>query len=233
MITLKQIIFLFLLAPFSIQAATYHSLEDIRNTAKTFIKSEIKSHSQKEEIEISVRPLDPRLKLKQCNQTLDATLAQHGFRGEYVSVMVMCNGSTTWSLYVPVKVSRFIEVLVYASPLQRNDIIKESDVKLAKMNVSRLNSSYTQNTKNVIGKVMQQNTMPDNIVLTSHYKNPLMVKRGEEIILLSKSQAIEVRMKGTALAQGSMGDKISVKNTKSKRIVNGIVIGPGLISVDS
>lgn len=222
-----------LAAPALLNAKNYHSLDDIRNIARSFIMAETKVQSPSEEIEISVRQLDPRLKLKPCKQKLNASLAQHGLRGEYASVMVSCNANTTWSLYVPVKITRYLEVLVYANPVERNDILDNSDVKLAKMNVSRLNTGYTQDIQNVIGKVMQQNKMLGNIVLNSHYKNPLMVKRGEDIVLVSKSQTIEVRMKGTALAQGSMGDKIRVKNSRSKRIVNGTIIGPGLISVDS
>jgi flagella basal body P-ring formation protein FlgA len=58
-----------------------------------------------------------------------------------------------------------------------------------------------------------------------------VVKRGEQIILVAATSAMEVRMNGTALEDASVGQTIKVKNSSSKRVVEGVVQAPGIVKV--
>ena len=53
------------------------------------------------------------------------------------------------------------------------------------------------------------------------FKRPIIVRRGDRVTLLAKSNAFEVRMEGEALMDASLGDRIRVKNLRSMRIIEG------------
>ena len=66
------------------------------------------------EIDVQVGRLDPRLRLANCDQPLVANDARAGQDGAASSVEVRCDGSQPWSLYVPVTLVRFADVVVAA-----------------------------------------------------------------------------------------------------------------------
>jgi flagella basal body P-ring formation protein FlgA len=74
--------------------------------------------------------------------------------------------------------------------------------------------------------------IPEGKALSIHMlQAPHLVRRGQEVILLAKTAGLEVRMKGKALADGAKGDLIQVRNTKSRRIVEGVVTNQGVVRV--
>jgi flagella basal body P-ring formation protein FlgA len=58
-----------------------------------------------------------------------------------------------------------------------------------------------------------------------------VVRRGEQILLVAATSAMEVRMNGTALEDASVGETIKVKNSSSQRVVEGVVEAPGIVKV--
>jgi flagella basal body P-ring formation protein FlgA len=58
-----------------------------------------------------------------------------------------------------------------------------------------------------------------------------IVRRGEMITLIAVAGSMQVKMNGTALSDASLGQKIRVKNSSPKRVVEGVVDGPGLVRV--
>ena len=51
------------------------------------------------------------------------------------------------------------------------------------------------------------------------------------ITLIAVAGSMQVKMNGTALSDASLGQKIRVKNSSPKRVVEGVVDGPGLVRV--
>ena len=56
---------------------------------------------------------------------------------------------------------------------------------------------------------------------------PIVVKKGELVTLVFSLPGIELTAAGQALADGGKGDAIPVLNARSRRTVQGSVIGPG------
>jgi flagella basal body P-ring formation protein FlgA len=50
-----------------------------------------------------------------------------------------------------------------------------------------------------------------------------VIHRGQQVVLLAHSGAVEVRMNGVALADGRISERIRVQNQSSQRVVEGIV----------
>jgi flagella basal body P-ring formation protein FlgA len=59
----------------------------------------------------------------------------------------------------------------------------------------------------------------------------LIVRRGQEVTLLSAVDSVEVRASGRAMSDGAAGARIPVQNVGSQRVVEGIVESSDLVRV--
>jgi flagella basal body P-ring formation protein FlgA len=183
------------------------------------------------DVEIAVGRLDPRLRLPACDRALDVRYANgRPLRGP-ASVEVRCEGAAPWALYVPVSVERYAEVVVAARPLARGAVIAEADVTLARSRVSGATSDYFEALDAVVDQVATRAISAGQVLGSQQIERPRLVRRGDEVILATEGGAISVRVKAEALADGAAGDRVTVRNLASERVVEGEVRGAGLVVV--
>ena len=59
------------------------------------------------------------------------------------------------------------------------------------------------------------------------------IKRGQNVTVVRYENMIKISMQGRAIQDGSLGDKIRVLNIRSNKMVDGRVMGSGLVEVPS
>ncbi|WP_456445300.1 flagellar basal body P-ring formation chaperone FlgA [Thiolapillus sp.] len=225
-----------LLLPFSSaetasqEAAQYQSHESILSVAKSFMKKYNRDVDSKS-IEIETGRLDARLHLHQCDQELEAFLPSGGRTMGNMTVGVRCPGSKPWSLYVPVTVKVFDEVVVTTQALPRNTLLQRSHLKLARRNLAKLPQGYFMDPAKLVGMKLKRNLGAGLPLTHTMIKAQTVIKRGQQVMLVSRSQGLSVHMQGKAMASGAAGDLIKVKNLSSKRIVEGTVTSAGEVLV--
>lgn len=207
-----------------------HSLDDIARTAHDFVLNQV--HNPDEEIHITVGQLDRRLRLHQCTIPLEAYSPGYEMRQGLSSVGVRCNDAKPWSLYVPVTIKNFKKVAVLKNAGTRNMVLTDEDISLEKMNINRLSSGYFDDIEQLKGKILTQNLIKGAVLTKHHVKLQMAINRGQMVTLIAKNSVIEVRMKGKAMGKGAIGEIIKVKNMKTKRIVEGVIIDKHLINVN-
>lgn len=212
------------------KAENRHSLDDIANTAHDYVYNEL--NRPDENIEIIIGQLDPRLRLHQCSIPLQAFHQSYANQQTINTVGVRCNDEKPWSLYVPVTVNNYKKIAILKHAVVRNSIITDTDFQLEKRNINHLTSGYFDKPEQLIGKVITQNLSSGTVLTKHHIKLATAVNRGQSVTLIAKNSVIEVRMKGVAMSKGAIGERIKVKNTNSKRIIEGIIINKDLISVN-
>ena len=62
---------------------------------------------------------------------------------------------------------------------------------------------------------------------------PDTIQRNEQVTLVYEVPGISLTVRGKALEGGAEGDVISVLNEQSKRTVQGLIVGPGRVLMDS
>jgi flagella basal body P-ring formation protein FlgA len=60
---------------------------------------------------------------------------------------------------------------------------------------------------------------------------PTLIKKGDKITIIAKNNGFQISMKGTALTAGGKDDKIRVKNSKTKKIIQGIIFDAQTVKV--
>ena len=202
----------------------------IQATAEAFISGVVVS-SHGAEPQVRAGSLDSRLRLSRCDVPLEAFQPSGSRALGNTTVGVRCTGNTTWTLYVPVSVSLFGDVVVAARPLGRKTLLTAADLKLARRDLAQLHSGYFSDIGQLIGKQTGRSIAVDTAISSSLVREPLAIKRGQRVSLVAASGGLEVRMSGEAMADGAAGDRIRVRNLSSKRVVDGIVKSASTVQV--
>lgn len=212
-----------------VQAQTLQSLASIEQTAYVHALHDAQtSYSQPQ---VLVDSLDKRLRLQQCDKPLHSFSNSSSNTVGSRTIGVKCQGSVEWTVYVPVKVKVIKPVVVSARPLSANQTLTARDVRLEALDIADLRHGYKESLELVIGQQLKYPLSVGMVIPTRSLKQEQVVRRGEQIVLVAMAGTMEVRMNGTALDDASVGEKVKVKNSSSKRVVEGVVHAPGIVKV--
>jgi flagella basal body P-ring formation protein FlgA len=217
------------LSPVQATSEGIHSLESIRATAEAFVLQQIGDDSG--DVEARAGRLDPRVRLAQCDQALEAFNATGSRLGGNASIGVRCDGSRPWKIYVPVKVSREAEVAVLAKSLSRGATLTEDVIRTQRMDTTTLSFGYYSDVGRLSGQTLRRAAAAGTVITPDLVAIPPMVRKGEQVTLIAQRQGIAIRAPGRAMVDAQIGDLIQVRNLSSERVVEGRVRGPGEVVV--
>ena len=203
--------------------------ESIRETARQFAAG--MAAAERGAARVEVGSLDRRLRLPQCDKPLSAFLSPTSRGATRQSVGVRCEGAVPWSLYVPVTIERPGQVVVAARPIPRGQVITEEDVRVAERDLGTLHRGYLTDPAQAIGQRAERDLPGDEALSPANLGKPNVIKRGAEITIVAADELLDVRVGGVALASGGIGDRIRVRNASSKRELDAVVVGEGIVQV--
>ena len=208
-----------------------HSHQDIKHTAKQFLINSLETDKYSK-INIQMGHLDSRLSLSTCNTPLTSSLAPGAQLIGKTTVHIRCNGNKPWTVYITAQIKLYTRVIKTVEPLDKGHILTKNDLISAEEDVTRLRNGYFIDTTSLIGKQLKRRLPQNKLIKPNYVKSPTLVKRGELVSIIAKSTGYSVKMTGTAMMSGARGDRIRVKNSSSKRIVEGTVIQAGLVNIN-
>lgn len=208
-------------------AHAYQSLESIKQAVSDLVLSVAVGNSRIESINI-----DNRLRLKRCDMALETFWPQGARQAGNTSVGVACNDAKPWKIYVPVRIAMSRRVLVAVRPLNRGETLQESDLMMVERDVSRLNNRFMVDAAQYIGHEVRYTINENRVLEPNMFKPPQLIKRGDQVLIVAGQKGFEVRMSGQAMGNGTKGSRISVRNNKSKRVVQGEVVDKGMVRVN-
>lgn len=209
-------------------AESYQSHNSIRQAVSQFVSDEL---SSAQDVQAVVGKLDSRLRLKQCDSPLEAFWPPGARKQGKGTVGVRCDGGKPWRLFVRVEIQVFKDVVVLNRPKVRGDVLTPSDVQLVRKEVSRLGDRYLTDVTLVSGYHFKRAVKSGTVLNLRMFKAPYAVKRGERVTITADTAGIQVKMPGKALANGMVGAVIKVRNSSSNRIVEGEVVGKGIVKI--
>lgn len=210
-------------------AAVWQPQEAIRAVVRDHLSAQA-SAQWGDDIRIEVRPLDPRLRLAACSGPLQILPSNRPPLGA-VTLGVRCSDVEAWTLYVSARVSAFIPVLVATRPLARGAQLSVEDLAVTRVDIATLPQGYLPATTELVGKVVRQPVAAGLPLRPGQIEEPRLIRRGEQITLRAARDGFEVSVAGLALADGRVGDRISVRNSASGRVVEGKVVAEGTVDV--
>ena len=182
--------------------------------------------------DIQVQPrIDTRLRLQACGQIESFTPPGRRLLGGTV-VGLRCRQAASWKIYVPTEVHVYADVVVAAQPLGSNTPLRASDVRLQRRDLGQLSQGYFQDAAQVIDHLPRRSLVPGTALHGGNLQPPRLVRRGQTVTIQVRSGALDVRMSGKALQNGTRGEQVKVRNTLSKRVISGKVTAAATVQVD-
>jgi flagella basal body P-ring formation protein FlgA len=175
--------------------------------------------------------IDARLKLARCAQPLEAKIERAIDRGRG-TVAVSCSRPSPWRLFVPVRMTNDVVVLVLTRAVQPGEVLEEADVETVRRSASSLPHDYFSDGEQAVGLAARRAHPAGAVVTAAALEAPEVVRRGELVTLTAGDGPITVRAEGIALEPAKLRGRLKVRSA-SGRVVEGTAEGPGQVRVGS
>ena len=162
--------------------------------------------------------LDPALRMPACAAPLEARQATAA------TVEVSCPGG--WRLYVPVKQRRSQDVVVLTRGVAAGETLALDALATEQRDVSRVTGAALSDPAQAVGQVARRTLQAGSVLGAGDLAARRVVRRGDQVALVSRRGGVEVRVAGRALGDAGLDERVSVENLSSRRILQGRV-GPG------
>ena len=171
--------------------------------------------------------IDPRLQLPVCPALavgLPAALAPA------MTAKVACL-SPDWTIYVPIRLNAWVEAVIAATSLTPNTTLTADNLTRGRVDMFASPGELLTGTAQAEGRILQVGLLAGAPILKSFLRTPLVVHRGEKVLLTLTDGAMVVRDTAVALNDGRIGDSIAVRNPESGKIVQATVAKDGTVAV--
>ncbi|HEY5803329.1 MAG TPA: flagellar basal body P-ring formation chaperone FlgA [Lysobacter sp.] len=169
--------------------------------------------------------IDPALRLTRCGQPLQAVAS--GPR----TAEVRCDDTPGWRLYVPVRVRREADVVVLTSPAASGVAIAASQLSVQRRDIGRANGATFSDPATLVGRIPNRALATGLVPTEADLALGTPLRRGDPVVLVSRTGGVEVRMQGRALGPDRAGGLVNVENVASRRVLRGRVTAQGVVEV--
>lgn len=184
-------------------------------------------------LNVSVRSLDKRLRLKDCTEELQTTVRNPSQRLGRITTEVSCLGQNPWKIYVQATASAEMEVPVLVRPISRGEIVSTDDLELRLVALGQEQQPIAESLESLVGMEARRTLAPGQPIVLSQVIAPDVIKRGQAVSIRYDESDLRITMSGKALQNGAKGEWIAVENSSSGRQIEGRVTRDGFIVIPS
>ena len=178
-------------------------------------------------VEIEVGEIDARLHFSAC-AGVEVTLPPAN--APLVTARVSCR-DPFWTLYVPVHLHAWGQAVVAAANLAPGTKLTAADLTMARLDTMTANGAYLTDPAQAEGKILRANIQAGAPILSPLLDRPLMVRRGDTLVLTLIDSTVTIRTSVIAMEDGRVGDRILVENPDSKKTVRAAVADAGAVEI--
>ncbi|MBK8008026.1 MAG: flagellar basal body P-ring formation protein FlgA [Rhizobiales bacterium] len=125
-----------------------------------------------------------------------------------------------------------IEVVTLARPIPRGETIRESDIVVERLIRADVQTDALTRTELVVNQAARRALRSGQTLRAADLMKPQIISRDDAVTIVFQTKAITLTLRGKAMGNGAEGETISVLNPQSKRLVQGVVTAPGVVTVN-
>lgn len=190
------------------------SHEQIKAFAKQYVENNLPSHAQGKRI-VTPADIDPRITIKPCSEPLQANIPEN-YRTRNVNVKIFCSGSNPWYIYLPVKVSTEIPVLVAKTKIAKGTVLDQDNVAVIWKLLHQTRGEVIDDASSVYGAKSKRSLIQGAVITKKMF---CVVCKGDTVTIMAKSDSLMIKTQGIAQTSGVVGQQIRVKNKRSGRSI--------------
>ncbi|WP_159651480.1 flagellar basal body P-ring formation chaperone FlgA [Vibrio atypicus] len=222
----KSIGFSLFFFSFSATSATESQISLIQQAAEEYVTANIESPTGGS-LKVQAASIDSRIFATDCPTGVKTSSTSTNPNASNITVLVECNDDN-WRVYVPVRMTRTGPQVTLIGPLSRGQIISPRDVTISMVDLQRYRRQGFSTIDAVVGAKTKKNLRSGEVI---EENDICVVCRNETVTIKAVKAGMVITTKGVALTDGSHGEQIRVKNSKSNRIIEGRVTGISEVTV--
>lgn len=208
--------------------ALEHPHDEIIETATEFA---LAFHADAHSVDVTINKLDSRLRLPQCETELRSFWPQGSVKFGFSTIGIECSDPQPWKIYVRAQIDVYRQAVALAQTVNTGDVVSRENVELKMVNIATTRGDSVGDPDTLIGYRFKRRYPSGRMLALSMLSPPRLVKKGSSVVIKSATNALTVQMKGIALSDGNKGSLVNVRNSSSKRIVEGEVIAKGIVQI--
>jgi len=111
------------------------------------------------------------------------------------------------------------------------EILGAGDLRMARVPSRQLHQDPAHATEEALGMAARHVLMPGMPIAITDLARPVLVHRGQSVMIALAVPGLSLSAKGEAMDDGALGERIRVRNTLSRAILQAEVTGPGELDV--
>lgn len=171
--------------------------------------------------------------LPACQQPVQVTSSEydqvlwgaHAFRLD-------CQDQNGWSLRGKMNVSVTLPVWVMAKDVPGKQALTDTDLQLQTVKLETLNHGFCAQNESLVGYRSNRMLRAGQVADKNMLLPPLMIHKGEQIMIRAMQDGFKASMSGEALQDGIAGQTIKVRNISSQKELQAEVIGKAEVRVN-
>ena len=174
--------------------------------------------------------VDPYLRLAACDLPLQASAGNYRAGARRLTVQVECAGQVRWRVWVPVTLKLRVPVVVASRPVPRGALLGLDDLTLVDRESDGSNQ-HAADPRSLVGRRARSDIPAGQPIGAANTTAEQLVRRGQQVTLLTTGSGISVSGRGVAQSDGGLGSRIRVRSMSSDRVVEGIVRSSEVVEI--
>lgn len=175
-------------------------------------------------VEVSIGQLDSRLKLAPC-QRIEPFLPNNARLWGKSRIGLRCaQGTTLWSVYLPVTVKVYGRALVVPNGAAANSVLTAADLGEAEVDLAEEFTPAFTDASQVIGRTLAQSMKPGQTLRQGYVKTRQWFAAGDTVRVVANGNGFTLEGEGQALTNGLEGQTARVR-TESGHVLTGQAVG--------
>lgn len=208
-------------------SSAHQNLGALKQTAAQFLKTQTVGLPGK--VSIKVGSIDSRLKLPACVSPT-AFLPKNSRAWGKTTVGIRCDAPKPWTIYVSAHIRVHGEYVAAARSLPRGHVLSNSDLKMAKGELTALPPKTLTKPAQALGRTVARTMYPGAPIRQDALKLKRAVRQGQTVRLVSSGPGFRITSEGKAQNNAAAGQLVRVR-TRTGQIVNGIADSGGMVRV--
>jgi flagella basal body P-ring formation protein FlgA len=155
-------------------------------------------------------------------------------RGRFNATLVVGEDTTTSDrIKVTGRVHQTSEAVVLNRPIQPGETIRVSDIQIVRLRADQVGAATVTDPARIIGRTVRRPMAAGTAIRSNELAPVLFGTRTSLITVKVDSPRMSLVMQAKSMDDGAEGDTIRVVNTRSDKMLQGIVTGPGEVTVRS
>jgi flagella basal body P-ring formation protein FlgA len=124
-----------------------------------------------------------------------------------------------------------VAAVAVAHPVERGEVLQESDLVILRR--PKTADSGIAALADAVGLAARHALRPDQPLHAADVMKPELVQRNDTVTLIYQAPGLVLTLRGQAQGTGAFGDSIGVLNLETKRVVQGVISGPGRVTINA